>query len=157
MCKKTYSSGNKRMFMCRIKCEPSSDFMSNCSGKLESYSNRFYFTDLKTFNLEYKVVKFVGYISSDLELNLRCNDLKNYENNLPDAESKMPATLSAIDSFLKYHSFTLLESNLNPNEQNTNPINYLITYGKIVEEEQEKTDFVTKYDVDGKFIFAESK
>lgn len=88
---------------------------------------------------QFKAVRFVGYLDSKHESNLKHNLI-----------SQKDCSLS------QNHSTNLIES---PNtEHGLVMFHYLIAYGKVEENKIEniKTEFISKLDIEGKILYSES-
>jgi len=119
------TSGDRRSFMCRIKNNKSIFINDNQSD-------------------QFKVVRFVGYLDSKHESNLRYNTDLPYKSDSPLSQN---------------HSCTFLEPSKTDHKMNGSTIlHYLIAYGKVEDErlESKVTDFIAKLDSDGKILYSES-
>jgi len=131
--KKSLDSGDRRSFICRIRDKT---------------------TETPRYLPSYTFIQFVGYINSELASNLKYK----YSPDQAEESSDFNESLTLLNN----HSTTLFENE--PNNPETWKINnsmieyYLIAHGSSFKQAPCYSPgcFVCKYDIDGKFIYAEN-
>lgn len=133
MINKTVSPGDRRSFICRINNKNSSEDSTN------------------TFNpTNYTAVHFVGYLNAELESNLKYSTIMSKK--LDDGSFNNESS-----NVYENHSKTLLETDSEVSKTDNSITYYLIACVSLPENQKTMpSEFMCKFDVNGKFVYAEN-
>jgi len=178
---KSFTTGYRRSFHCRVRSDLSNE--TKQTSKLKFIFKRFemlkkdkiFFVHL----IDYQVVQFAGYLRSDLNSNLKYTppNQEDHNESLTKSSNKSNESIDANQILFKAHHSMSLFNNSYTNQPNSssqsslqnNFINssipllqyYLIAYGQKKTMPDEEIDvqckYVSRHDLDGKFIYVEPK
>jgi hypothetical protein len=138
-------TGSRRSFACRIIKGPTSPNTSATLITNNCLSNYGY----KLNENEYQVVHFVGYIKYDLSFNVH-HKLIEYESSFNDHSKPRIKNFAQSTAALAQNAKNL------ENNGNSSQSYYLILFGQMKDQINSKvTEFISRLDTEGNFIFVE--